>query len=115
MATRPRLRPGSLLAKFAPRMRKKGAPARERESVAALSCLCPRGCIAAPARAREEDVHRNGLGRRQTHGMVDRREHRRILVVVLGRMMMMLLLLLLLHPPLLEVGRWGYCDRTGRA
>ena len=27
----------------------------------------------------------------------------------------MLLLLLLLHPPLLEVGRRGYCHGTGRA
>jgi hypothetical protein len=40
--------------------------------------------------------------------------HRRVVVVVLGRMLM-LLLLLLLHPPMLEVGRWGYCDGTGGA
>jgi hypothetical protein len=89
-------------------MRKKGAPARERESVAALSLLRRQGSIAAPARACEEDAHPDGLGRRRTHETVDRREHGHVVVVVLRRMM-------LLHPPLLEVGRRGYCDGTGRA
>ena len=30
-------------------------------------------------------------------------------------LLLLLLLMLLLHPPLLEVGRRGYCDGTGRA
>ena len=62
-AMHPLRHPGSLLAKFTPRIWKKGTPARERKSVAALSLLCRQGSIAAPARAREEDVHPNGLGR----------------------------------------------------